>query len=196
MPGTSFLGLRVFTVQKPLHLLHTSPSLVRVCHIYMAAPTLKRSSMTATLFFFVESENKLIGLQKEDATPAVFGGKHEDVSFCSFISQSDLYQFAYFFFFRFRLFVSRTSSFLKRFPPRAIYPWSPNTTRLFDAKTPPSAQSHTAPRLVIFDELSSVYFFYFLCRNVSNHICICASANQTSIARKFYFRSYARKLIS
>lgn len=101
-----------------------------------------------------------------------------------------------FFFSRFRLFVSRTSSFLKRFPPRAIYPWSPNTTRLFDAKTPPSAQSHTAPRLVIFDELSSVYFFYFLCRNVSNHICICASANQTSIARKFYFRSYARKLIS
>ena len=28
---------------------------------------------------FLDAENKLIGLRKEDATPAVFGGKHEDV---------------------------------------------------------------------------------------------------------------------
>lgn len=43
------------------------------------------------LVFFVESENKLIGLQKEDATPAVFGGKHEDVGFCSVIVKNRFY---------------------------------------------------------------------------------------------------------
>ena len=81
--------------------------------------------MTATLFFFVESENKLIGLQKEDATPAVFGGKHEDVSFCSFISQSDLYQFAYFFLFSLSSICIQDFEFLETFSPESNIPLVP-----------------------------------------------------------------------
>ena len=78
------------------------------------------------LVFFVESENKLNGLQKEDAIPAVFGGKHEDVSFfCSIILKNRVHRFVCICYHLLLYIAVQDFEFLETFSPERSTPLAP-----------------------------------------------------------------------